>query len=256
LRKDGFWQAVRQRGGFHGPTPPMRSGVILVTNPGGGSGMFGNTVRCTYTRDVGASPRPRPRSPAPYRKRRGTRADPTRSSWSTVRRARCEGRGGGPQLPLFRQRRKDDFLPINPDPGGHDVRSAILTQRDHVRDRVALEKLARRSDRVRSAHLHAPGSRTVHGKGGDFAIIGPGWQGRCPRRSPCSACPQTSRSSEAAPTPAARPTMPSCTLQDQFKLVPLSALGMDYTPPDDVPLKPSVEEAPVGRQVMAGGSSR
>jgi hypothetical protein len=34
------------------------------------------------------------------------------------------------------------------------------------------------------------------------------------------------------------------------------SIGPDYTPPDDVPLKPSVEEAPVGRQVMAGGSSR
>jgi hypothetical protein len=33
-----------RRGAFHGPTPPMRFGVILVTNPGGGSGMFGNTT--------------------------------------------------------------------------------------------------------------------------------------------------------------------------------------------------------------------
>src|SRR6266536_949965 len=31
------------RGGSTGPTPPIRSGVILLTNPGGGSGMFGNT---------------------------------------------------------------------------------------------------------------------------------------------------------------------------------------------------------------------
>ena len=27
---------------------------------------------------------------------------------------------------------------------------------------------------------HAPGSRTVGGEGGDFAIVGPGWKGRCP----------------------------------------------------------------------------
>jgi hypothetical protein len=35
---------VQLRGGFHGPTPPMRSAVILVTYPGGGSGIAGNTT--------------------------------------------------------------------------------------------------------------------------------------------------------------------------------------------------------------------
>ena len=32
---------VQRRGGFHGPTPPRRSSVILVTYPGGGSGIPG-----------------------------------------------------------------------------------------------------------------------------------------------------------------------------------------------------------------------
>ena len=35
---------AQERYAFHGPTPPRRSGVILVTNPGGGSGMPGNTT--------------------------------------------------------------------------------------------------------------------------------------------------------------------------------------------------------------------
>ena len=35
---------VQPRGGFHGPTPPRRSAVILVTYPGGGSGIPGNTT--------------------------------------------------------------------------------------------------------------------------------------------------------------------------------------------------------------------
>ena len=32
---------VQRRGGFHGPTPPRRSSVIVVTYPGGGSGIPG-----------------------------------------------------------------------------------------------------------------------------------------------------------------------------------------------------------------------
>ena len=30
---------------------------------------------------------------------------------------------------------------------------------------------------------HAPGSRTVGGKGGNFAIVGPGWKGTLPCRA-------------------------------------------------------------------------
>ena len=40
-------------------------------------------------------------------------------------------------------------------------------------------------------------------------------------------------------------------LQDKLRLVPLSAWGRDYAPPADVPLKPGVQDAPVGGHVMA-----
>src|SRR5512132_1781996 len=40
----GWLRPPAHCGGFHGPTPPRRSGVILVTNPCGGSGMLGNTT--------------------------------------------------------------------------------------------------------------------------------------------------------------------------------------------------------------------
>jgi hypothetical protein len=41
-------------------------------------------------------------------------------------------------------------------------------------------------------------------------------------------------------------------LQDQYKLVPLSAWGKSYAPPDNVPLKPGVDtKTPVPKQVLA-----
>jgi len=40
-------------------------------------------------------------------------------------------------------------------------------------------------------------------------------------------------------------------LQDQYKLVPLSEWGKNYTPPDNVPLKPGVDtKTPVPEQVL------
>ena len=41
-------------------------------------------------------------------------------------------------------------------------------------------------------------------------------------------------------------------LQDRYKLVPLSAWGKPYTPPDNVPLKPGVDtKTPVPAQTLA-----
>ena len=41
-------------------------------------------------------------------------------------------------------------------------------------------------------------------------------------------------------------------LQDQYKLVPLSEWGKNYTPPDNVPLKAGVDaKTPVPEQVLA-----
>jgi len=39
--RTGAIRDVQRRSGFHGPTPPRRSSVILVTYPGGGSGIPG-----------------------------------------------------------------------------------------------------------------------------------------------------------------------------------------------------------------------
>ena len=56
--------------------------------------------------------------------------------------ARCRGHGGGLELPLVRQCGEDDFITIEPDPSGRDLRPSVLVKRDHVRDRVALEEVA------------------------------------------------------------------------------------------------------------------
>ena len=99
---------------------------------------------------------------------------------------------------------------------------------------------------------HAPGSRSVGSKGGIFAIVGPGWRGELPAaveelRMPTSIALVGGRTYTAGPDDYAAVHA----LQDQYELVPLSAWGSDYTPPDEVPLKPGVEESPVGTQVLA-----
>jgi hypothetical protein len=98
---------------------------------------------------------------------------------------------------------------------------------------------------------HAPGSRTVGGKGGDFAIVGPGWNGKLPAeltelRMPTGIVIIGGRIYTAGPDDYAAVHA----LQDQLKLLPLSAWGTDYSPPEEVQLKPAVEESPVGTQVM------
>ena len=98
----------------------------------------------------------------------------------------------------------------------------------------------------------APGSRSVGGKGGDFAIVGPGWEGTLPQglvelRSPTSLVIVGGRIYTAGPDD----YQAVHALQDQLRLVPLSAWGTDYEPPAEVPLKSGVQDAPVGGQVTA-----
>ena len=99
---------------------------------------------------------------------------------------------------------------------------------------------------------HAPGSRTVGGKGGNFAIVGPGWKGTLPSgltelRVPTSLVLVGGRTYTASKDDYAAVHA----LQDQYKLVPLSAWGKSYTPPD-VPLKEGVDaKTPVPTQVLA-----
>ena len=100
---------------------------------------------------------------------------------------------------------------------------------------------------------HAPGARTVGGKGGDFAIVGPGWNGELPEgvselRMPTNLGVIGGRTYVSGPDdiPAVQ------ALQDQYRLVPLEAWGSDWTPPAEVPVKPGVDaKTPVPRQLLA-----
>jgi hypothetical protein len=100
---------------------------------------------------------------------------------------------------------------------------------------------------------YAPGSRTVDGKGGDFAIVGPDWKGTLPEgmtelRIPTSLVIIGGRTYVANKQDYAAVHA----LQDQYKLVPLSSWGKPYTPPASVPLKPGVDTTTtVPKQVMA-----
>ena len=99
---------------------------------------------------------------------------------------------------------------------------------------------------------HAPGSRTIGGSGGNFALTGPGWHGELPDAVSELAMP-TAIAIIAGRIYTGGPDDYDAvhTLQDQFKLVPLSAWGTDYTPPAEVPLRPDVEDEPVPAQVTA-----
>jgi hypothetical protein len=99
---------------------------------------------------------------------------------------------------------------------------------------------------------HAPGSRTFAGKGGNFAIVGPGWKGTLPSgltelRVPTNLVMVGGRTYTANKDDYAAVHA----LQDQYKLVPLSAWGKSYAPPDVVPLKAGVDsKTPVTTQVL------
>ena len=98
-----------------------------------------------------------------------------------------------------------------------------------------------------------PGSRTLGGKGGDFAIAGPGWSGQLPDgltelRMPTSLGIVAGRTYVSGPDdyPAVH------ALQDQYRVVPLKAWGSDWAPPAEVPVQPGVDlKTPVPRQVLA-----
>lgn len=100
---------------------------------------------------------------------------------------------------------------------------------------------------------HAPGSRTVGSKGGNFAIIGPDWQGTLPEgvtelRIPTNLAFVGGRTYTGGPDDYAAVHA----LQDQYELGPLSRWGKDYIPPDNVPLKEGVDtKTPVPMQVLA-----
>jgi hypothetical protein len=100
---------------------------------------------------------------------------------------------------------------------------------------------------------HAPGSRTVGGGGGMFALVGPHWEGALPSdlrelRLPTNLALLAGRTYTAGPADYAAVHA----LQDQYHLVPFSRWGTRYTPPDNVPVDPGVDSAtPVSRQIAA-----
>jgi hypothetical protein len=97
----------------------------------------------------------------------------------------------------------------------------------------------------------APGSRTHGGKGENFLLVGPGWNGELPGglveiRLTGNHVNIGGRTYVAGPAdiPAVRK------VQDQYRLTPLSAWGTDYKPPAEVPVNPHVNgEAPADKQV-------
>ena len=88
----------------------------------------------------------------------------------------------------------------------------------------------------------APGSRTHGGQGGDFLIAGPTWEGDVPEGMELIECPTRiamigrriycSGSDDYAAVN---------TLQDRFRLCPLSKWGTGYEPPAHTPVKVGVD---------------
>jgi len=88
----------------------------------------------------------------------------------------------------------------------------------------------------------APGTRTTGNGRGDFAIVGPQWKGKLPAdveeiKSPTNMAwllgrTQTNGKEDYA---AVR------SIQDQYKLTPLSAWGKDYKPPDNAPVEAGID---------------
>jgi hypothetical protein len=100
---------------------------------------------------------------------------------------------------------------------------------------------------------HVPGTRTIGGRGGDFALVGPSWQGELPAgvgelRMPTTLGVIGGRTYVAGPADYEAVHA----LQDHYRLVPLAAWGGDWTPPAEVPVKSGVDaKTPVPRQVLA-----
>jgi hypothetical protein len=88
----------------------------------------------------------------------------------------------------------------------------------------------------------SPGTRTTGNNKGDFAIVGPAWNGKLPEgvkeiKSPTNMVwiigrTQTNGKDDYAAVHA---------VQAQYKLTPLGARGKEYTPPTDVPVDPKVD---------------
>lgn len=99
---------------------------------------------------------------------------------------------------------------------------------------------------------HAPGSRSVGAKGGNFGLVGPDWTGTLPEgvtelRVPTNLAAIGGRTYTEGP----HDYSAVHALQDKYRLVPLSQWGKTYIPPAEVALKDGVTDVPVPKQVLA-----
>jgi hypothetical protein len=98
----------------------------------------------------------------------------------------------------------------------------------------------------------APGTRTTGNGKGDFAVAGPGWNGKLPQdvkelRSPTNLVWMIGRTQ----TNGEKDYTAVRAIQDKYKLTPLSAWGKAYTPPDNVPVDKSIDmETPPVKQTV------
>jgi hypothetical protein len=88
----------------------------------------------------------------------------------------------------------------------------------------------------------SPGKRTTGTDAGNFAIVGPRWNGTLPRgltkiKAPTETVWIVGRTQQNGPVdiPAVK------AIQAQYKLTPLSAWGTNYTPPTNVSVDPNVD---------------
>ncbi len=102
----------------------------------------------------------------------------------------------------------------------------------------------------------SPGTRTTGNHKGDFAIVGPNWQGTVPNgvqtiKSPTNVVWIIGRIQTNGPSDYAAVNK----LQEQFKLTPLSAWGTDYKAPTNVPVDSNIDSktAPIAQVLKMDG---
>jgi hypothetical protein len=95
------------------------------------------------------------------------------------------------------------------------------------------------------------GKRTTGTKAGDFAIVGPHWQGEVPRGVKSVKAPTNNVLIAGRTQVNNKADMPAVhAIQKQYTLTPLSAFGSPYTPPAKVPTDPDLDmTAPVAKQI-------
>ena len=91
----------------------------------------------------------------------------------------------------------------------------------------------------------SPGKRTTGTKAGQFAIAGPGWKGTLPGGVNELSRRPTWCGSSAARRPTAGGLRGRARDPGRYKLVPLSAFGKPYTPPEGRSIRVDMKTAPV-----------